>query len=256
MIYLNKEGHMVTVRILISVVVFIMLCAASMASEPGFEINIPKTTTAPNIDGVLDDAIWQMAPTATVDNINEGGKVDAEYVAIAMAAYDDSKLYVAFRNGEPNPGAIVTVSPGHDQDVWADEEIELFIEPSLSGAGPYYHVMINAANTTQDSEDGGGIGGDWEPALESAVEIGADYWAIEVAIPFADMGQAGSPDGQTWGWNFNRHIVSDVDLWVGWATTGPSFHTPDRFGTLTFGSLAAAVEPSTKLATSWGSIKE
>jgi hypothetical protein len=88
------------------------------------------------------------------------------------------------------------------------------------------------------------------------VKIGADYWAIEVAIPFADMGQAASPDGQTWGWNFNRHIVSDVDLWVGWATTGPSFHTPDRFGTLTFGTLAAAVEPSTKMSTSWGSIKE
>jgi hypothetical protein len=116
--------------------------------------------------------------------------------------------------------------------------------------------MINAANTTQDSEDGGGIGGDWEPAMESAVEIGADYWSIEVAIPFADLGQTGSPDGQTWGWNFNRHIMSGVDYWVAWATTGPGFHTPERFGTLTFGPLVLAVDPSAKLTTSWGDIKQ
>jgi hypothetical protein len=246
-----------SIRILILVAVFAMVCAVALASEPGFEITIPKTSAAPVIDGVLDDAIWQAAPSATVDNINEGGKVDAEYVATAMAAYDDSKLYVAFRNGEPNPGALTTVSPGHDESVWADDEIELFIEPTLTGAGPYYHIMINAANVTQDSEDGGGIGGDWEPAsLNSAVEIGADYWAIELEIGFDDLGISGSPEGQTWGWNFNRHIVSGVDIWVGWATTGPSFHTPERFGQLTFGELAAAVHPSAKLTTCWGSIKQ
>jgi hypothetical protein len=255
---MNKEGHKLTVRILISVVISsIMLCAASMASEPGYEITIPKTTAAPNIDGKLDDAIWQIAPTALVEHLNTdaGDPVGAEYVATAMVAYDDSNLYVAFRNGEPNPGAITTVSPGHDDNVWADDEIELFIEPALAGAQPYYHIMINAANVTQDDESGG-AGGDWEPALESAVEIGADYWAIEVAIPFADLGQTSSPDGQTWGWNFNRHIVSGVDYWVAWATTGAGFHTPERFGTLTFGALAAAVDPTTKLTTSWGCLKE
>ena len=234
-----------------------MLCAVVIASEPGFEITIPKTSAPPAIDGVLDDAIWQQAPTALVNHINDdvGTEVDAEYVATAMAAYDGSKLYVAFMNGEPNPGAITTVSPGHDQDVWADDENEMFIEPNHAGAQPYFHIMINAANTTQDSESGG-AGGDWEPNLESAVEIGADYWAMEVAIPFADLGISGAPDGETWGWNFNRHIMSGVDLWVAWATTGAGFHTPERFGTLTFGEELAAVQPSDKLTTCWGSIKQ
>ena len=242
-------------RILTLAVVFTMLCAVAVASEPGFEITIPKTSVSPVIDGVLDDAIWQLAPTATVENINTGGQVDAEYVAMAMAAYDNSNLYVAFRNGEPNPGAIVTASPGHDQSVWADDENEMFIEPALAGAQPYFHIMISAANITQDSESGG-AGDGWEPALASAVEIGVDYWAMEVAIPFADLGISGSPDGETWGWNFNRHIMSGVDLWVAWATTGAGFHTPERFGTLTFGEELAAVQPSDKLTTCWGSIKQ
>lgn len=245
------------VRILISVIALTMFCLTVAAHEPGFEITIPKTTAAPNIDGNLDDAIWQIAPTASVEHINDdaGTPVEAARVATAMAAYDDSKLYVAFRNGEPNPGAITTVSPGHDDSVWADDENEMFIEPNHAGAKPYFHIMINAANTTQDA-DSGGIETDWEPALESATMVGADYWALEVAIPFADLGMATAPDGQTWGWNFNRHIMAGVDIWVAWATTGAGFHTPDRFGHLTFGPSAAAVDPSTKLATSWGSLKQ
>jgi len=245
------------VRILSPIVIFTLLCAAALASEPGFEITISKTSVAPVIDGALDDAIWQQAPTALVNHINDdvGTEVEPQYVATAMAAYDDSNLYVAFRNGDPNPGAIVTASPGHDQDVWADDENEMFIEPALAGAKPYFHIMINAANVTQDSESGGAEG-DWEPNLTSAVEMGADYWAMEVAIPFADLGVGGSPDGETWGWNFNRHIMSGVDLWVAWATTGAGFHTPERFGTLTFGEELAAVRPSGKLTTCWGGIKQ
>lgn len=245
------------IKVLGLIAVFAMLVTAAVAHEPSFEITIPKTTAAPVIDGVLDDAVWQLAPTALVNHINDdvGTEVEPEYVATAMAAYDGSKLYVAFRNGDPNPGAIVTAAPGHDQDVWADDENEMFIEPNHAGATPYFHVMINAANTTQDSESGGADSA-WEPNLESAVVIGADYWSLEVAIPFADLGISGSPDGETWGWNFNRHIMSGVDLWVAWATTGAGFHTPDRFGHLIFGELASAVKPSAKLTTCWGSIKQ
>ncbi len=246
-----------TAKILVSVIVITMFCLTAVAHEPGFEITIPKITVAPTIDGNLNDAVWQIAPTADIEHINDdaGTPVEAARMATAMAVYDDSKIYVAIRNGEPDPGAITTTSPGHDTDVWKDDEIEIFMEPNHAGAKPYFHVMLNAANTTQDSESGG-VEGDWEPALVTATVIGADYWAVEVSIPFADLGMAASPDGQTWGWNFNRHIMAGVDLWVAWSTTGAGFHTPDRFGNLTFGTLAAAVDPSAKLATSWGNLKQ
>jgi hypothetical protein len=245
-------------RTLILVFVLSMLCTIAVASEPGFEITIPKTTSPPAIDGKLDDSIWEVTPEAIVENINTGGQVESGYVATAMAAYDNNFIYVAFRNGEPNPGALTTISPGHDQDVWKDDENEMFIEPALAGAQPYFQIMINAAGISQET-DSGGVGDAWDPALIVATEVGADFWALEVAIPFSDLGFSSSPDGETWGWNFNRHISSGVDIWVGWATTGAGFHTPERFGQLTFGELAsglAAVEPSAKLATSWGSIKE
>jgi len=233
-----------------------ILCLGAWSAEPGYELTIPKTPTPPKIDGVLDDAIWAATTPVQVDNINTGGKVDAPYVSDAWAAYDDDFLYVAFRNGEPDPSKLTTASPGHDQDVWKDDEIELFIEPAYAGAKPYYHIMINAANVTQDDESGG-VGAGWEPpSLESAVEIGDKDWVIEIKISLADLGQTQVPaEGTQWGFNFNRHIVSGVDFWTGWSTTGPSFHTPERFGTITFGAVVAAVAPVGKVTTSWGSLK-
>ncbi|MFQ6042006.1 MAG: sugar-binding protein [Candidatus Poribacteria bacterium] len=239
-----------------TILILFLACMGTWAAEPGYELKIPKTPTAPKVDGVLDDAIWTATAPVKVDNINTGGKVDAPYVGDAWAAYDDNSLYVAFRNGEPNPNQITTTSPGHDQDVWKDDENELFIEPAYAGAKPYYHIMINAANVVQDDESGGAEGA-WDPAsLQSAVKVGDKDWVLELQIAFTDLGQTKAPaEGTKWGFNFNRHIVSGVDIWAGWSTTGPSFHTPERFGTLIFGAVVTAVAPSGKVATSWGNLK-
>ena len=161
---------------------------------------------------------------------------------------------MAFENLEPDTGAITTISPGHDQNVWADDENELFIEPNHAGAQPYFHIMINAENTTQDDENGGAAAA-WEPDLESATQIYNDNWVLELKIPFKDLGFDEAPVGETWGWNFNRHIMAGDDIWTSWTFVGAGFHTPEQFGDLIFGTEKAAVEPSGKLAGTWGSIK-
>jgi hypothetical protein len=225
-----------------------------LALEPGFELTIPKVANSPKIDGVLNDSIWSGIPSVKINNINEGGVVDAARVSTAMAAYDDTYLYVAIDNGEPNPKQITTVSPGHDQDVWMDDENELFIDPQADGAKPYYHIMINAANVVQDDESGGAEGA-WESTVESATKVGTNNWMLEARIPLKTLGVTGRLTGQAWGWNFNRHIVSGVDIWTGWSTTGPSFHTPNRFGKLTFGEAITAVDAKGKLSITWGRLK-
>ncbi len=119
-------------------------------------------------------------------------------------------------------------------------------------------IMINAENVTQDAHNGA-LENAWEPKLESASKINdADKnWVLEVQIPFKDMDIKKMPVGETWGWNFNRHIVPKAggDTWTGWATTGASFHTPDRFGDLVFGADTFAVSPRDKAATTWGALK-
>jgi hypothetical protein len=232
-----------------------LVAAAAIAHEKGFEVEIPQAKVPPLIDGVADDAIWQFAPEVLVDNINTGGKVKDDQISTAKAAYDAENVYVLFINFVTDTKKIQTVSPGHDQNVWMDEENEIFIDVEHDAAHPYYHIMINAKNVTQDDHNGAAEGA-WEPKLESKTKVNdADKnWVLEVKIPFSDLGVKKTPLGETWGWNFNRHIVPP-DIWTGWATTGASFHTPTRFGDLIFGAESFAVNPKDKAATIWAALK-
>jgi len=243
---------------LISVIAVLMLInllmPAGFAHEPDYEMVIAQASSAPTIDGKLNDSVWQIAEPVEWGNINTGGEVGDDQFTTSWAVYDSEFIYVAFRNMEPNTNDLLTASPGHDQDVWMDDENELFIEPNHTGTTPYFHIMINADNVTQDAESGGADVG-WEPDLESETQINNDNWVLEVKIPFADLGYDEAPIGETWGWNFNRHIMAGVDIWTSWATTGASFHTPERFGDLTFGLEQIAVQPSGKLTATWGRIK-
>lgn len=234
----------------------VLICSIVFAHEKGYIYTAPQTLVPPNIDGKLNDVIWQYAPSVKCDNINTGGKVKKEYLSEAWAIYDDKFIYVAFTNGEPNPKKLTTVIKAHDGGTWKDDENELFIEPNHNGTKPYFHIMINAANVTEDAENGGAENG-WEPkSLKSATQIRDKDWILELRISFEDLGiKGGAPVGETWGWNFNRHIMSGVDIWTGWSTTGPSFHTPDRFGDLIFGKEKMSISTRGKVATTWGNVK-
>jgi hypothetical protein len=243
---------------------FAVLCGVSFlvnvtipsgfAHEKGYEITIPQAIVPPKIDGKLDDAVWQAAVPVEWGNINEGGEVDKDQFTRSWAVYDDEFIYVAFENMESDTDNLLTAVRMHDGGVWNDDENELFIEPGNAGAAPYFHIMINAANVTEDAENGGMESG-WEPDLESETRILKDRWILEVKIPFEDLGYDEPPVGETWGWNFNRHIMTGAGVWTGWSTTGASFHTPERFGDLTFGLDRVAVQPCGKLAGIWGRIR-
>ena len=231
-----------------------MFVGAGFAHEPGYEMTIPQITVPPRIDGVLNDAVWRAVPPVEWGNINAGGEVDNDQFSRSWAAYDDKFIYVAFENLEPDTASLTTDQKIRDIDVWKDDAGELFIEPNNVGAEPYFQIVINAENLTYDDENGG-VKRAWNPRMESATQVYDDRWTIEVKIPFEDMGADKAPTGETWGWNFNRHIVTNAGIWTGWATTGSSFHTPTRFGDLTFGMTLTSVEPSDKLVGTWGNIK-
>jgi hypothetical protein len=245
------KNFLLVIAVLIFANVFIL---PGFTHEPDYEITIAQVTSPPKIDGRLDDSVWQIAEPVEWGNINNGGEVDEDQFSYSWAVYDSEFIYIAFRNMEPNTNALTLAAAGHDQSVWSDDENEIFIEPNHMGTTPYFHIMVNADNVTGDSESGGAEDG-WEPDMESETQIYNDNWVLELKIPFKDLGFDEVPIDETWGWNFNRHIVTGVDIWTSWATTGASFHTPERFGNLTFGLEQIAVQPSGKLTATWGRIK-
>jgi hypothetical protein len=223
----------------------------------GVDITAVKITTPPTIDGVLDDAVWKVANSVTDFVVFPGATKKATNQTVAMIAYDDANLYVAYHCEEPNTGKLKTVVKDRDgSPIWNDDEIELFIDTEGDGAAPYFQFIVNAANVQFDMWKGKGDVG-WNGKWTSEVKVGTDAWDVEILIPFSDLGTTPKP-GDTWGVNFTRHVMTvSPDEWTTWSPIAAGgFHQPQLFGKLNFGEAVTPVNSKGKLATTWGAVKE
>jgi hypothetical protein len=256
---LAKEGLQMTIRSVLVVVVSMLVLGAAFAKESDYEYTIPRTLDPPTIDGKLDGDIWSVFdPIQVKIRLDNGEVIEDELIADAWATYDDRNFYMAVLNRETNPKNIVTNVKQHDGDkIWRDDANELFMETANLGQQRFYKLIINAANVVMDYEYGGAANG-WEPDLKSATSIGDDNWALEVQVPFSELGVQKVP--VVWGWNVVRDILTSGDRVItSWSlTTTDDVNQASTFGNLLFGESIvqlSAVQPSGKLTTTWAAIK-
>lgn len=115
----------------------------------------------------------------------------------------------------------------HDQDVWGDDCLELFVNSEKKGG--YYHLAVNSVGARYDAHSAGGMSLDLSanPKWEAKTIDRSDGWATVVALPLAELG-VGDKAG------------SEVDLSVrrtrpgGTASGWPdaSVHSPGSAGTI------------------------
>ena len=194
----------------------------------------------PAIDAVLDDTAWASGAVQQITRDRYGLPISPEYVSDVWACYDETNLYVAMLNRDPTPALMrAQRRPQDDVGTYGDNENELFIQPSNVETARYYHIAVNSSNSQCDAVVldplAWALSG-WTSAMVTAASVGPDHWELEMRIPFYAFARASPPIGRTWGWNFNRHVASGVDLWTSWADlTGASwFHEPDKFGDMVF----------------------
>lgn len=193
------------------------------------------------LDGVFDEPAWQQAvwqgDFVSASAAHEGEPPLKDIQTRFAVLYDDDALYVAIEADEPEPENIRAVYTRHDEDVYTDDCVEVFLDPA--GEGRYFHhwvVNTNGAWYDDYAADYGLVHAKlWDSPLEVGVRVDAadKVWRAEVRIPFAALilhDDAG-PD-----WLFNvtreryaggRHELST------WSPLRGSFHTPRLFGTLT-----------------------
>lgn len=168
--------------------------------------DIPRASTAPVIDGVLDDD-WPTGPTLTVgaDDVMSGTAIEGGGAGFRLA-WDDQKLYLHATVTDPTPMR----NPYTGADVWNGDAVELLIgpkqAPGLDGMQLTDSQLLIAGSVGPD----GRPEFDWandrvdEPEIESAVRPSADGWTLEAAIDLADLRLAGTEVG--------REIEFDVVL--------------------------------------------
>jgi hypothetical protein len=222
-------------------VVAVALTAFSLAAAP----TVPAVARAGEIkvDGNLDEAAWAKAAwqsgflsaSAAVDNAGQPKPVPIQ--TRFKVLYDAAAIYVAAECDEPQIEALKAKYADHDNEVYADDCLEFFMDPA--GEGRYYHhFIVNAKGAWYDD-----LGADyglvhvkrWECPLQAAgsVDTAAKVWRCEVRIPLAGL-QLRPDAGAIWLWNVTRERQAGGTLELStWAPLKGNFHQPKLFGTLT-----------------------
>jgi hypothetical protein len=233
----------------------------------------PFTTSAPAIDGRLDDPGWAAAPWSD-DFVDIEGDVKPvpRLRTRVRRLWDSTTLYIAAELVEPDLWGTITE---RDAVIFQDNDFEVFLDPD-GDARTYFELEINALNTPWDLflpiayRDGGHARNAWNiSGLRSAVQLAGTLnqpadrdsgWTVELAIPIRDLA---TPEvttavprvGDVWRVNFSRvewdlaaesgryTKVTNPETgrpraehnWV-WSPQGMvDMHRPERWGFVEFG---------------------
>ncbi len=207
-------------------------------AEKGMPFGIVwRVDKAPVVDGVIKQDEWGK-PLAGQLADNASGKAVA-WATTVWLTYDKDNLYLAFRLDEPEMDELICMVTERDGDVWQDDGMEIFLDPTnTKNEDVYYHIMVNAAGVVADRQGApNSMGLDWvwdAEGIKAKTTRGADYWTIEMAIPLADMEAKGDQAGKHWAANFCRTRHGNL-MESAWSSTGPySFHAPEKLGHLGF----------------------
>lgn len=159
---------------------------------PADEVVMPRLEAAPEIDGELSDAAWEIAPV--LENWTIPLTMQAPPKACAVrVGFDDAGIYVGARFEEPEPAGLQTEAPDGGSGVWKDDCIEVWVRTTDNRAD-FDQFIVNAAGSRQRVRGRVGAHDTPEPQFPAGARVGADHWSVELFIAYEEIGLAGAPE--------------------------------------------------------------
>ena len=189
----------------IIILILLIMFGTVWAEGQKKHINAVRVSTPPTIDGVIDEAEWDLVSPAT-DFFNfmpkSGGSAPVKTEVRFL--YDDVALYVAATMYDPDPTSIKTQLGKRDDDEALADWLGFWINPFNDGANEL-NLMVTAAGVQIDRKwTPNDRDPNWNPVWSSDVTIHDQGWSVEMAIPFSQI-RFPSRDIQTWGLNMARY---------------------------------------------------
>ena len=214
---------------------------------------IGRTNNPPEIDGRLDDSVWETATHITdfVQIAPVEGAPASEETEVWMA-YDADHLYFAFYAHYTRPETM-RINRADREEIRGDDRMAILFDPFLdqqrayqfevNGYGVQADSLVNADGSTGFSRSSGsgsasrgsgprrsggsgmsssgqfGIRGDdsWNALFDSGGQVVADGWTAEMRIPFKSLRYPSRPAGvgHRWGFQITRVIrdKSEAQSW-------------------------------------------
>lgn len=178
-------------------------------------MGIPRVEGVPEIDGVLDEALWDQA--VLIDDFHQVRP--AEYAPPSqktefLLAYGDDALYIAARLFETDPNLIGAKVLRQGEGLRVDDRIRIILDPFNDKRSGY--VFQTNPNSVRFDGIYKGQQNDfnWDGIWQGASEITDQGWTTEVAIPFKTLSFNADAD---WGIDLVREIIRNNEQ-LGWSS--------------------------------------
>ncbi|MDN5199845.1 DUF5916 domain-containing protein [Fulvivirgaceae bacterium BMA10] len=184
----------------------LLLSVQSVSAQHSREdaiINIKKSGTTINVDGVLDEEAWQIADKAGDFYQNfPTDSLPATADTEVMLTFDDNYLYIAAVCYAQDDKYIVA-SLKRDYVPFNTESFNVYIDPynDLTNGFTFGLSPLGIQREGLFSERRR-VSSDWDNKWFSEVTNYPDKWVLEMAIPFKTLRY--SEDNKTWNINFLR----------------------------------------------------
>ena len=180
-------------------------------------LTVRQIETPPVLDGSLNDPCWK---DATAIPIAFPGVIDAT----AYLAFDRDFLYCGVKTSLDRPIRATIVA--HDGNVWEDDNVEIFIDPT-NDHRHFYQFIANPLATRYDgkntrSEDKKSVyDAKWDAPWQvfTSTDTNKNTWILEAAIPFSCLDMEKPAKGTVLGFNLNvNHGVEYFSSWSALST--------------------------------------
>ncbi len=193
-------------------------------NRDSFRLDAIRTKTPLEVDGFLDEAIWQEAGRAK--QFHRITPIDTGYAhsqTEVMMAFDDTHFYLGIICHDTLPGKRPAESMRRDWSFGSNDNFFAAID-TYNDQTNGFAFGVNAVGAQWDGiqADGGNVSLEWDGKWRSAVQNFPDRWVAEFSIPFRTVRyQEGDSE---WGINFSRLDLKSNEK-SGWAAVPRQFQS-------------------------------
>ena len=177
-----------------------------------------RANTAPKIDGILDENVWQQCrPASNFTEFSPNPNTKSDYQSEVKIAYTDTDLYIAAQLYDAHPDSILKQFCQRD-DIWSTntDYFGVQIDAMLTKQTSFIFI-VTAAGVQYDGDDYDEV---WDAVWDSQVLINERGWAVEIRIPYSQL-RFPSAEKQIWGINFSRQVRRSREVSY-WAALNPT----------------------------------
>ena len=224
----------------LTTVLLVALGAGGVDAQDRPEFHIERASTPPNIDGVLDDEVWQREPLQLDDwlsyNPNRGDKISSDFRTEVRVAYDDRNLYFAFHCIDSEPSRIRTTVARRDS-AGNDDWVAISLDSTGTGQTAY-HLFVNPSGSQMDALNTSSSGEQFDADFVwySVSKMTSDGYVVEMQVPLQSI-RFSSGENVRMGILFFRKI-SRLGISYSWPSLPPGQWVFDRHARLVFDHLS------------------